>query len=306
MTLEKDNFRIPALAVAAVILASSVKPEGSLILGLAAVLVTATVVFITRSRFSDNENKILATLLYLVLVTSSPCYPNFSQQHLATIFCSMSFLIMIDFCKFPDNTLSFALASLTLTATAVFWPPLLWLALAYLVLGIIRSDNKMKVAVSLILAVTMPVLIYFAVMYLQDNLDAGILTIKGKLEQVISLEDCHNIHLSMPTILKYLVIAAGIISVSCRSLFKMNIPSISERWIYLMTVVIFFSIIGICTVFYPAAGRSVTMTACPLSALLLSEYISGLKSKKASRIYLFLLIVTALSERLYDFNLDIL
>lgn len=198
------------------------------------------------------------------------------------------------------------MASLTLMASAIFWPPLMWMAPIYLIIGVIRSGEKMKVAVSLILAAVTPVLIYFAVMYLLDNLDAGVQVILVKLEQCITLESWHNVHLSMPTILKYLVIVTGIISASWRILFNMHIPAISERWTHLMTVVMSFSTIGICLVFYPVAGRTVTMVACPLSSLLLAEHISGLKTEKASRIYLFLLITTALAERLYDFKLDIL
>lgn len=313
MTFEKDNFQIPALAAAAVILASSVSfckvapmPGSSLLLGFAAVLVTATVVFVTQRRYQNTENKLLAPLLYLVLVTSSPFFPYFSQQHLAAVLFSISFLSLIDFSKSSDNTLSFAMASLTLTASAIFWPPLLWMAPSYLVIGVIRSGEKMKVAASLILAAVTPVLIYFAVMYLQDNLDAGVQMIKGKLVRSISLEGWDNIHLSMPTILKYLIVAAGIFSASWKIFFRMRIPSISERWTYWTTVVMAYSIIGICLIFYPAAGRTVTMAVCPLSSLLLAQHISDLKSKKASRIYLFLLIAAALSERLYDFKLDIL
>lgn len=313
MTSEKDYFQTPALAAAAVILASSVPfckmasvPGGSLILGFAAVLATATVVFFTQRKYSDDGNKFLAPLTYLVLVTSSPYFPYFSQQHLAAVLCSMSFLTLIDFSKSPDNLLSFALASLTLTASAIFWPPLLWMAPSYLVIGVIRSGEKMKVAVSLILAAVTPILIYFAVMYLQDNLDAGVQIIREKLERSIRLEGWQNVNLSMPTLLKYLIIATGIFSASWKIFFKMHIPSISERWTYWMTVVMGFSIIGVCMVFYPAAGRTVTMAVCPLSSLLLAQHVSGLKSKKASRIYLFLLIATALSERLYDFKFDIL
>ena len=313
MTSEKDYLRIFALAAAVAILASSVSfckaasMSGSpLALGFTAVLVTATIVYITRRRYSDNGNKLLAPLLYLVLATSSPCFPNFSQQHLAAILCSMSFLMLIDFSKSPDKKLSFAMASLTLVASAVFWPPLMWMAPVYLLIGVIRSGEKMKVAFSLILAAVTPVLIYFAVMYLLDNLDAGVQIVSAKLEQSITLESRHYVHLSMPTILKYLVIATGIFSASLRILFNMHIPAISERWTYLITVVIAFSIIGICLVFYPVAGRAVTMVACPLSSLLLAEHISGLKTEKASRIYLFLLITTAFAERIYDFKLDIL
>lgn len=313
MTSDKDYLRIFALIAAVAILASSVSfckvasTSGSpLVLGFAAVMVTATIVYITRRRYSDNGNKLFAPLLYLVLATSSPCFPNFSQQHLAAILCSMSFLTLIDFSKSPDKKLSFAMASLTLMASAVFWPPLMWMAPVYLVIGVTRSGEKMKVAVSLILAAVTPVLIYFAVMYLLDNLNEGVQVILVKLEQCISLKSWHSVHLSMPTILKYLVIATGIFSASLRILFNMHIPAISERWTYLMTVVISFATIGICLIFYPVAGRAVTMIACPLSSLLLAEHISGLKSEKASRIYLFLLIETALAERLYDFKLDIL
>lgn len=313
MTSEKDYLRIFALAAAVAILASSVsfcKVESMAgsppALGFTAVLVMATIVYITRRRYSDNGNRLLAALLYLVLATSSPCFPNFSQLHLAAILFSMSFLTLIDFSKSPDKKLSFAMASLTLMAAAIFWPPLIWMAPVYLAIGVIRSREKMKVAVSLILAAVTPVLIYFAVMYLLDNLDTGVQIILIKLEQCISLEDWNYVHLSMPTILKYLVIAIGIFSASLRIIFNMHIPAISERWTYLMTVVMSFSIIGICLIFYPVAGRAVTMVACPLSSLLLAEHISGLKSEKTSRIFLFLLITTALAERLYDFKLDIL
>lgn len=313
MTSEKDNFQIPTLAAAAVILASSASfckmtsmPGNSLLLGFVAVLITATVVFVTQRRYQDTENKVLAPLLYLVLAASSPCFPYFSQQHLAAILFSISFLSLVNFSKSQESTLSFAMASLTLMASAIFWPPLMWMAPVYLVIGVIRSGEKMKVAVSLILAAVTPVLIYFAVMYLLGNPDAGVQIILVKLEQCIPLESWHNVHFSMPTILKYLIIVTGIFSASWKIFFRVHIPSMSERWTYWITVVMAFSIIGICLIFYPDAGRTVTMAVCPLSSLLLAQHVSGLKSKKASRIYLFLLIAAALSERLYDFKLDIL
>lgn len=273
--------------------------------GILCMVINAVLMLPLRRKYaSKEENVTMAPLLYVILMMTAQDTMHCTPLLAASILVTISILSDTSFSENPEKMELFFFAILTLEAAAIFWTPALWMAIPYLISGIVRSEDKLKLAASAVIGILAPVVIYLAIAYLNDNLNGGLAFISSAVtSKLLSLPAERSICFSMPTLLKYFVVAVAVTISILRFFFKEK-PNIRTLLAARTQLIILFpALIVICVAFYGSSAMPSTSMLCPLTAMFLNDYLEGSSSKEA-RLYLALITVILISERINTLNIN--
>ena len=150
-------------------------PERALPAGiLAAVLLAAAalVLHLAADR-ALNELNIVVPFSYLILSTAHPAALYYTPLHAAALLLALSLYFFLDYCASHPTIGNEIATGLTLGASALFFPPLLWLAPVYGFLSVGRTEDKLKFCVAGLLSTALPLAAGLAVQSLLETGDTG-------------------------------------------------------------------------------------------------------------------------------------
>ncbi len=280
---------------------------GTLLPGLLLIAANAVPVLLLRRKFAaKSENIILSPLLFTLLVLTSPYALYCHSLLISSILLTFSILLNIRFSGKPDKQELFVFSMLILETSALFWTPVLWLCVPYLLTGILRAEKKIKFTAGALLTIFVPVAIYLAVMYLDGELSSGISLIQTILnDNLLSLPEKRRICFSMPTLIKYIAVSMAVAISVIRGLFQNKNSMKSFVFIRIQMILLLILLIAICVLFYEGPEKSSIIMLCPFAAIFLNDYISGNRTEKESRLYLTLLTVIIICERISTLNINL-
>ncbi len=124
---------------------------------LAAILLIATalVLHLTADR-ALCEMSLVVPFSFLILATANPAALYYTPLHTAALLLALSLFFLLDYCASHPTMGNLIATGLTLGASALFFPPLLWLAPFYGALAIGRTEDKVRFFVAGVLAVALP------------------------------------------------------------------------------------------------------------------------------------------------------
>ena len=273
--------------------------------GILCMAINAVLVLPLRRKYAfKDENVTLAPMLCAILTLTAPGVLHCTSLLSASILVTVSIFFSTGFAERPEKMELFVLSFLTLEAAAIFWMPVLWMSVPYLISGLVRAENKMKLAASAVIGILAPVAIFLAISYLNDNLAVSLSFLKSAINSnLLSLPAERHIRFSMPSILKYIVVAAAVAISVFRFIFreKPNVRTLLAARIQM--IILLPSLLAICVAFYGEAGAPSTMLMCPLAAMFTNDYLEGCRNRKQANLYLVLFIVTLISERFDILNI---
>lgn len=273
--------------------------------GILCMAINAVLVLPLRRKYAfKDENVTLAPMLCAILTLTAPGVLHCTSLLSASILVTVSIFFSTGFAERPEKMELFVLSFLTLEAAAIFWMPVLWMSVPYLISGLVRAENKMKLAASAVIGILAPVAIFLAISYLNDNLAGSLSLLKSAINSnLLSLPAERHIRFSMPSILKYFVVAAAVAISVFRFIFreKPNVRTLLAARIQM--IILLPSLLAICVAFYGEAGAPSTMLMCPLAAMFTNDYLEGCRNRKQANLYLVLFIVTLISERFDILNI---
>lgn len=273
--------------------------------GILCMAINALLVLPLRRKYAfKDENVTLAPMLCAILTLTAPGVLHCTSLLSTSILVTVSILFSTGFAERPEKMELFVLSFLTLEAAAIFWMPVLWMSVPYLISSLARAENKMKLAASAVIGILAPVAIFLAISYLNDNLAGSLSLLKSAINSnLLSLPAERHIRFSMPSILKYIVVAAAVAISVFRFIFreKPNVRTLLAARIQM--IILLPSLLAICVAFYGEAGAPSTMLMCPLAAMFTNDYLEGCRNRKQANLYLVLFIVTLISERFDILNI---
>ncbi len=307
MARSSSSFQIILLAALCIALTATAfvgKPDSlsviNLIAGLLAIAINSVTVLLIRRKYATKtEDIILSPILYTVLALTVPFTHGFHFQLIPSILLNVSILLNINFSERPDKPALFVLSMFALEAAAIFWIPVLWMAIPYTVMGIVRAENKIKFFVGSMLTILIPVAAYLSIMYLEDRLDTAVALIRSTLDTgLLSLPANRIINFSMLSLIKcFIVSTAMAISIS-RFIIRRKYNISSYLAVRVQLLVLLPALVAICILFYEKTETSTAMMICPYAAIFVNDYLSGNRTMKESRIYLILLSIIIICEKI--------
>lgn len=279
-------------------------PDGrydtNLISGLVAIAFNAVLVLLIRRKYATKtEDIIISPILYTILALSSPYTPYFHFRLISSVLLNASILLNINFSERPDKQKLFVLSMFVLEAAAIFWVPVLWMAVPYILTGVVRAENKIKFLTGAVLTILIPVAVYLAIMYLEDNLGSASTLIRSTLAiDLLSLPAERKISFSMLSLIKYFVVSTAVVISVSRFVFRSKNNIGSYLAVRILLLVLLPVLLVICILFYEKAETSTAMMLCPYAAIFVNDYLSGNRTPKESRIYLILFTMIIVCERI--------
>ena len=123
---------------------------------------SALVLHLTADR-ALNELSPVVPFTYPVLATAHPAALYYTPLHAAALLLAISLYFLLDYCSSRPTIGNLIGMGLSLGASALFFPPLLWLAPCYGILSVGRSEDKGKFCVASLLSTAFPLAVGMAV-----------------------------------------------------------------------------------------------------------------------------------------------
>lgn len=274
--------------------------------GILCMAINAVLVLPLRRKYAfKDENVTLAPMLCAILTLTVPGVLHCTYLLSASILVTVSMLFSTSFSEKPEKIELFVLSILALEAAAIFWMPVLWMSVPYLISGLVRAEDKMKLAASAVIGILAPVAIFLAISYLNDNLNGSLSLLKSAISSnLLSLPADRSIRFTMPSILKHIVVTTAVAISVFRFIFreKPNVRTLLAARIQM--IILLPSLLAICVAFYGEVGAPSTMLMCPLAAMFTNDYLEGCRNRKQANLYLALFIVILILERIDILNIN--
>ncbi|MBR5019332.1 MAG: hypothetical protein IKX53_06815 [Bacteroidales bacterium] len=249
------------------------------------------------------EDKILAQVslftpaAYIILATANPEALWFSPFHGASLLLAVSMLFYLGFCAVRPSMGNLTASWAFLGASALLFPPFLWLAPLYAVTAFNKAEDKFKFWVASLLALCLPFGLYLGILALQPGSPAPVTFFANLWDGMTSVTRT-SLHFPAATLLRIVLTALATVLAILWSIGRLDRYKIARSAAVLRIIYLTLAFCVLIAVFLPDSRHPAGLvTALPVS-LLLNEYICAPDRKKGSRTLAVILILILIAERI--------
>lgn len=275
------------------------RPLLSGLLAGAVILVNAALLYLADGRIL-NQAGLFTPAAYIVLATANPRALWFSPFHGAALLLAVSVMFYLNYCAVRPSMMNLTGAWAALGASALLFPPFLWLVPVYAVSAVGKAEEKLKFCVASLLAVCLPLGIYAGVTSLQAGAEPAGVFFTGLWNRMTDLPRI-SLHFSAATLCRILLTGLLTLLAIIWSVGRLDRYKIARFAAVIRIIFLTLSICLLMLLFLPDSRHpSGLVTVLPV-ALLFNNYFGVPDRKKGDRTLVVILILVLIAERISCF-----